>query len=153
MERIKKLYGIKPRVFTADKGFCPRKPMYNELENHVGTLSIPRRMRDFGGCHAQRVANYQCRNRSHDTRVETRISACKVQVPWVQDLQSSCKVWDRCPQFIGIGANSGVVFLMKKPFTDKQVQKRTASRPENSIRNLNFELPAWITLSKNRRHN
>ncbi len=31
-ERIKILYGITPKVFAVDKGFCPRRPMYKELE-------------------------------------------------------------------------------------------------------------------------
>ena len=47
LDRIKRVYGITPKVFAADKGFCPREPMYKKLEGKVETLAIPRRMRDF----------------------------------------------------------------------------------------------------------
>ena len=47
MERIKRLYGITPKMFAAGKGYYPREPMYRELEDKVETLAIPRRMRDF----------------------------------------------------------------------------------------------------------
>jgi hypothetical protein len=34
-------------VLAADKGFCPDAEKYAELAERVGTLAIPRRMRDF----------------------------------------------------------------------------------------------------------
>ena len=47
IERHEKLFGKRPEVVAADKGFCPDAAKYAELEEQVGTLAIPRRMRDF----------------------------------------------------------------------------------------------------------
>jgi transposase, IS5 family len=47
IERHEKLFGERPEVLAADKGFCPDAAKYAELEELVGTLAIPRRMRDF----------------------------------------------------------------------------------------------------------
>jgi transposase, IS5 family len=47
IERHKKLFGERPEVLAADKGFCPDAEKYAELEQQVGTLAIPRRMQDF----------------------------------------------------------------------------------------------------------
>jgi len=47
IERHKKLFGERPEVLAADKGFCPNAEKYAELEQQVGTLAIPRRMQDF----------------------------------------------------------------------------------------------------------
>jgi IS5 family transposase len=47
IERHEKLFGERPEVLAADKGFCPDAEKYAELEQHVGTLAIPRRMQDF----------------------------------------------------------------------------------------------------------
>ncbi len=47
IERHEKLFGQAPEVLAADKGFCPDAEKYAELEQRVGTLAIPRRMRDF----------------------------------------------------------------------------------------------------------
>ena len=47
IERHKKRFGERPEVLAADKGFCPDAAKYAELEKQVGTLAIPRRMRDF----------------------------------------------------------------------------------------------------------
>jgi IS5 family transposase len=47
IERHKKLFGKRPEIVAADKGFCPDAATYAELEEQVGTLAIPRRMRDF----------------------------------------------------------------------------------------------------------
>jgi IS5 family transposase len=47
IERHEKLFGERPEVLAADKGFCPAAEAYAELEERVGTLAIPRRMRDF----------------------------------------------------------------------------------------------------------
>ena len=45
--RHERLFGQRPEVLAADKGFCPDATKYAELEQRVGVLAIPRRMRDF----------------------------------------------------------------------------------------------------------
>ena len=47
IERHEELFGERPEVLAADKGFCPEAEKYEELQGRVGTLAIPRRMRDF----------------------------------------------------------------------------------------------------------
>jgi len=47
IERHQELFGQRPEVLAADKGFCPDAEAYAALEQQVGTLAIPRRMRDF----------------------------------------------------------------------------------------------------------
>jgi len=47
IERHEELFGERPEVLAADKGFCPDAEKYAELAERVGTLAIPRRMRDF----------------------------------------------------------------------------------------------------------
>ena len=47
IQRHKKLFGTRPEVVAADKGFCPAEAKYKELTEMVDTLAIPRRMRDF----------------------------------------------------------------------------------------------------------
>lgn len=47
IQRHEKLFGQRPEVVAADKGFCPDAAQYAELEQQVGTLAIPRRMQDF----------------------------------------------------------------------------------------------------------
>jgi IS5 family transposase len=47
IERHEKLFGTKPEVLAADKGFCPAEEKFNELAQQIGTLAIPRRMQDF----------------------------------------------------------------------------------------------------------
>jgi transposase, IS5 family len=47
IQRHEKLFGTRPEVLAADKGFCPAKEKYEELVQQVGTLAIPRRMQDF----------------------------------------------------------------------------------------------------------
>ena len=47
IERHENLFGARPEVVAADKGFCPAAEVYTELEERVGTLAIPRRMQDF----------------------------------------------------------------------------------------------------------
>jgi IS5 family transposase len=41
------LFDEPPDVLAGDKGFCPDAETYAEIEDRVGTLAIPRRMRDF----------------------------------------------------------------------------------------------------------
>jgi IS5 family transposase len=47
IERHEKLFGIKPEVLAADKGFCPAEEKFNKLAQQIDTLAIPRRMQDF----------------------------------------------------------------------------------------------------------
>lgn len=45
--RHEKLFGARPEVLAADKGFCPAEAKFQELAAQVQTLAIPRRMQDF----------------------------------------------------------------------------------------------------------
>jgi len=47
IERHQGLFGRRPEVLAADMGFCPEEEKYEELQGLVGTLAIPRRMRDL----------------------------------------------------------------------------------------------------------
>ena len=47
IERHGGLFGRRPEVLAADMGFCPEAEKYEELQGRVGTLAIPRRMRDL----------------------------------------------------------------------------------------------------------
>jgi len=47
IERHEKLFGERPKVLAADKGFCPEKSKFEELAKLVANLAIPRRMQDF----------------------------------------------------------------------------------------------------------
>jgi len=47
IQRHEKLFGQRPEVLAADKGFCPAEAKFNELAEQIDTLAIPRRMRDF----------------------------------------------------------------------------------------------------------
>ena len=45
--RHEKLFGERPVVLAADKGFCPEESKRQELAKLVANLAIPRRMQDF----------------------------------------------------------------------------------------------------------
>ena len=47
IERHENLFGARPEVLAADKGFCPAEAKFEELAEQVETLAIPRRMQDF----------------------------------------------------------------------------------------------------------
>jgi len=47
IRRHEKLFGERPVVLAADKGFCPEKSKFEELSKLVKNLAIPRRMQDF----------------------------------------------------------------------------------------------------------
>ena len=47
IQRHEKLFGVRPEVLAADKGFCPAEAKFKELAEQVETLAIPRRMQDF----------------------------------------------------------------------------------------------------------
>ena len=47
IQRHEKLFGERPVVLAADKGFCPQKSKFEELAKLVKNLAIPQRMQDF----------------------------------------------------------------------------------------------------------
>lgn len=47
LDRHEARFGQAPEVLAGDKGFCPDAATYEELQQRVGTLAIPRRMRDL----------------------------------------------------------------------------------------------------------
>jgi len=47
IDRHEQLFGETPEVLAGDKGFCPEADKYAELEERVGMLAIPKRMRDM----------------------------------------------------------------------------------------------------------
>ena len=47
IRRHEQLFGERPVVLAADKGFCPEKRKFEELAKLVENLAIPRRMQDF----------------------------------------------------------------------------------------------------------
>ncbi len=49
LERHKEKYGRLPETIAADKGFCPDADTYEDLEEQVDFLGVPRRSRDLGG--------------------------------------------------------------------------------------------------------
>ena len=48
LERHEQRYGSRAESIAADKGFCPDAETYEELEEQVDYLGVPRRTRDFG---------------------------------------------------------------------------------------------------------
>jgi len=48
LERHEERFGSRPESVAADKGFCPDEDTYEELEELVDFLGVPRRTRDFG---------------------------------------------------------------------------------------------------------
>jgi IS5 family transposase len=48
LERHEQRYGSRPKSVAADKGFCPDAETYEELEEQVDYLGVPRSTRDFG---------------------------------------------------------------------------------------------------------
>jgi len=48
IERHEARYGRRLESVAADKGFCPDAETYEDLEEQVGYLGVPRRTRDFG---------------------------------------------------------------------------------------------------------
>lgn len=48
LQRHEQRYGRRPKSVAADMGFCPDAETYEELEEQVGYLGVPRRSRDFG---------------------------------------------------------------------------------------------------------
>ena len=47
-DRHQQKYGRRPQSIAADKGFCPDAATYEELDERVEYLGVPRRTRDFG---------------------------------------------------------------------------------------------------------
>jgi len=48
LDRHEQRYGSRPETIAADKGFCPDSDTYEDLEEQVDFLGVPRRTRDFG---------------------------------------------------------------------------------------------------------
>jgi IS5 family transposase len=48
LERHEERFGRRPESVAADKGFCPDEETYEELEEQVEYLGVPRRTQDFG---------------------------------------------------------------------------------------------------------
>jgi len=48
LERHEERFGSRPESVAADKGFCPDAETYEDLEETVDYLGVPRRTRDFG---------------------------------------------------------------------------------------------------------
>ena len=48
IERHEQRFGRPPESVAADMGFCPDADTYEELEEQVDYLGVPRRTRDFG---------------------------------------------------------------------------------------------------------
>lgn len=48
LERHRERFGRLPDSVAADKGFCPDEDTYEDLEEQVDYLGVPRRTRDFG---------------------------------------------------------------------------------------------------------
>ena len=73
IERHKKLFGERPVVLAADKGFCPEKKKYEELAKLVANLAIPR---PDAGLHGQGVGQLPGVSRGDGDyfRLETRFS-------------------------------------------------------------------------------
>ncbi len=46
--RHEERYGSRPESIAADKGFCPESEAYEELEDEIGYLGVPRSTREFG---------------------------------------------------------------------------------------------------------
>jgi IS5 family transposase len=49
LDRHEEKYGRRPETIAADKGFCPDADTYEDLEEQVDFLGVPRRTRDLGG--------------------------------------------------------------------------------------------------------
>ena len=72
--RHEKLFGSRPEVLAADKGFCPAAAKFAELAAQVDTLAIPRRMQDFVDKVLRHWQAFR-RDRGDYFRLETRLSA------------------------------------------------------------------------------
>ena len=48
IERHEERFGRRPESIAADKGFCPDAETYEDLQEQVDYLGVPRRTRDFG---------------------------------------------------------------------------------------------------------
>ena len=48
IQRHRQKYGRRPESIAADMGFCPDAETYEELEEQIDYLGVPRRTRDFG---------------------------------------------------------------------------------------------------------
>lgn len=74
IERHEELFGETPDVLAADMGFCPDQEKYEELQGRVGTLAIPRRMRDLADAVMRMWRSFRG-DRGDDLRLKTGVSA------------------------------------------------------------------------------
>ncbi len=49
LDRHEAKYGQRPETVAADKGFCPDSDTYEDLEEELDFMGVPRRTRDLGG--------------------------------------------------------------------------------------------------------
>lgn len=73
--RHEKLFGARPVVLVADKGFCPEKSKFAELAKLVTQLAIPRRMQDF-------MDKVLAHNQAFRAGIEGTISGLKRAFRW-----------------------------------------------------------------------
>jgi len=77
IERHEKMFGERPVVLAADKGFCPEKSKFEELAKLVHNLAIPRRMQDF-------MDKLLARCQAFRAGIEGTISGLKRAFRWVR---------------------------------------------------------------------
>ena len=75
IERHEELFGQRPEVLAADMGFCPDEEKYEELQGRVGTLAIPRRMRDLADAVLSMWRSVSGGDRGDDFGLKTGVSA------------------------------------------------------------------------------
>ena len=75
IHRHEKLFGERPVVLAADKGFCPQKNKFEELAKLVKNLAIPQRMQDF-------MDKLLAQNQAFRAGIEGTISGLKRAFRW-----------------------------------------------------------------------
>jgi IS5 family transposase len=93
IERHEKLFGERPVVLAADKGFCPEKSKFEELAKLVANLAIPRRMQDF-------MDKLLARCQAFRAGIEGTISGLKRAFRWVRCFFKGFKGFARA---VGLG--------------------------------------------------
>jgi len=93
IERHEKLFGERPVVLAADKGFRPEKSKFDELAKLVANLAIPRRMQDF-------MDKLLARCQAFRAGIEGTISGLKRAFRWVRCFFKGFKGFARA---VGLG--------------------------------------------------
>ena len=83
IERHEEKYGRVPESVAADKGFCPDADTYEELEEQVEYLGVPRRTRDFGDSLMAVWQQWRAGIEGTISCLKTRISAGPMQFSWI----------------------------------------------------------------------